>query len=60
MERRHDDLVMMYVLSSRDTEGMTGRDVMRSWIVTVSVGVVCKRMNVWKRPAYEGVRRSLC
>ena len=46
---------MTYVLSSRDAEGTTERDVMKSWIVTVGVGVVCRRMNVWKRPAYEDV-----
>ena len=54
-ERWHDDLAMTYVLSSRDAEGTTERDVMKSWIVTVGVGVVCRRMNVWKRPAYEDV-----
>ena len=47
--------MMAHVLSSRDAEGTTERDVIRSWIVTIGVGVVCRRMNVWKRPAYEGV-----
>ena len=55
-ERRHDDLVMTYVLSSRDSEEMTERGVMRSWILTVGVGVVCRWMNGRKRPAYEEAR----
>ena len=38
----HDDLVTTYVSFSRDVEGTIERGVMRSWIVTVGVGVVCR------------------